>query len=384
MKDPLPYIDFYTQHNVSPVTQAISKEQEYFTQRKYLYRLLGVGETLKTKKIIEFGPGNGVNAVFTNSLCPDHYTLVDGNPLAISNTRKTLEKFYTNLANIKITQSLIQEFPHIPAYDVVLCENLIPNQLNPAEFTKMISNNAKQGGLVVFTCNDVVSNLSETLRTLVGLHLTRDIPNFKEKVSFLSDFFLVHLQSLQHVARSFEDWIIDNILNLEWSIDASLFSMSEAVDALGEQFIIYNSSPRILTDLRWYRSVFSEETLFETNALFKTAYLTQLANLLDYRMHELPHTAQLGQSLLDRGHKIRQLCRKYIRTWRPELIEQIAICLADLAAHVRPVSQLTATSLEAYAEMLKSGDYGLMGKEASLINWWGRGTQYVSFIRELV
>ena len=86
-------VDFYKTNQMSPVNQDISNLQSHFEKRELLFRHLGVPPALlEEKKIIEFGPGNGQNAVFTNSLFPKTYVFVDGNPYSLNTTKELLQK----------------------------------------------------------------------------------------------------------------------------------------------------------------------------------------------------------------------------------------------------------------------------------------------------
>ena len=80
----LSFVDFYTKHDISPVQQDISSLEKHFQRRESLYKILGIIPVfLKGKKIIEFGPGSGHNAIYTATLNPGQYVLVDGNKRGI-------------------------------------------------------------------------------------------------------------------------------------------------------------------------------------------------------------------------------------------------------------------------------------------------------------
>ena len=177
-----PYISYYKKHKISPITKTIQNKEEFFMQRCFLYRTLGIPQSLKGFDIIEFGPGNGVNAVFTNSLRPKKYVLVDGNPVGIKNLRKNLELHNTDLSHVEIHECLFQDFDHQPIYDLAICENALHGQ--EIQRVKMISENVKNGGILCITCNDAASILSETLRTLVGNIISNHIESYEKKPIF--------------------------------------------------------------------------------------------------------------------------------------------------------------------------------------------------------
>ena len=77
-KQEVPYIDFYKKHNIAPVSQDISNLEKHFARREALYRSLGLLPAyFRGKALLEFGPGCGHNALFTKSLTPGKYILVD-------------------------------------------------------------------------------------------------------------------------------------------------------------------------------------------------------------------------------------------------------------------------------------------------------------------
>ena len=89
-----PFVDFYGQHRISPVTQDISDLTGHFERRESLYRHVGIVPGLISgKSVIEFGPGSGYNSIYTSSLKPRRYVLVDGNPTGLETTRSLLEEY---------------------------------------------------------------------------------------------------------------------------------------------------------------------------------------------------------------------------------------------------------------------------------------------------
>ena len=57
------FVDFYSQHNISPVSQNIEDIELHFQRRSALFSSLGLPALLvKDSEILEFGPGSGHNA----------------------------------------------------------------------------------------------------------------------------------------------------------------------------------------------------------------------------------------------------------------------------------------------------------------------------------
>src|SRR3990167_8979012 len=300
----IPYLEFYLKHNISPVTQTIRNKKSFFIQRQYLYQSLGIAPILlRNKSILEFGPGNGVNAIFNYAFSPARYVLVDGNLLAIENIRKNFSTHFQNLDSLEVVHCLFNEYDH---------------------------------NILFITCNDAASLLSETLRSFIGLLLTRDIKDLCKKADFLTNYFCSHLSSLAHVGRSFNDWVLDNILQERYSIYAPLFSISQAVHELNGSFIFYHSSPVFHTEMRWYKSVNSDIALENMSKIIVNSYYKNMLNFLDYRINLPPHSIELGKSILRSAEKIRELCQKYHSNSENKSLLSLTVELNYLAELISP------------------------------------------------
>lgn len=371
----LPFVDFYTRYNISPVQQDISDLEKHFQRRESLYRTLGIVPAfLEGKKIIEFGPGSGHNAIYTAHLKPSQYVLVDGNKLGINDCRENLEKTNIDFSNISFVHSLFQDYVSEEKYDLVLAENCIPHQSHPLTILKHLASFVRTGGIIVITSISAGSYLSETIRRLmrdVRLHPDSDP---KDQLKELIPLIGPHLKTIQGMSRSCEDWILDNIVQPLYKV--KLFSIPEAVNALKEDFDVYGTSPRFITDWRWYKVITGEERGF--NEVAVDAYFRNNLNLLDYRYVFSPHRREFGE-------KLETMCNG---TWdfmcRLEAGEQEGwepfweLCNEIYAMINEPAPQ-TALALREAINWLKTSAEG-----ASLTYfpfWWGRGSQYVSFIR---
>ncbi|HLB41628.1 MAG TPA: methyltransferase domain-containing protein [Gammaproteobacteria bacterium] len=369
-------------NNISPVTKHIVNKQAFFLQRNYLYHSLGILPLVKGNTLLEFGPGNGVNAIYNYSLSPKKYTLVDGNPIAIKNTETNLSEYFPNLDHIEIFHSLIEDFLHHPTYDIVICENVISNQKFPSKFVQMISQNVKPNGVLVITCNDAVSLLSETLRGLVGLFISRHINSHEAKIDYLAKYFFSHLDALKVVGRDFKDWILDNVLYSEWLMDAKLFSYEEAIVSLSNEFIFYHSSPQFYNDMRWYKVVCDRDALLDTNLMAVECYYKNMINFLDYRLNLSPHSTDLGNKISELSKNIRILCGKFLHKFEEDVLNHLVDQIEALANLIKEITPRTFRSLCSYASMIRTNQFDLMTSDSDLIEWWGRGTQYMSLIKQ--
>ena len=147
-----PYLDYYRKHNISPVINKVDWNI-HFAQRAGLYHQLGVTpNSVKGRKVLEFGPGNGANAMYTMSMDPAEYVLVDANPTGIENCNANLREFYPGKKWVVI-DSMIEEFESDQQYDLVICEALLAQQICPSEMAKHCASFVNKGGIFVATCH---------------------------------------------------------------------------------------------------------------------------------------------------------------------------------------------------------------------------------------
>lgn len=373
-----PFIDFYSENQISPVTQDISDSERHFNRRSALYRHLGIPPGLiKGRSVIEFGPGSGYNSIHTSSLGPERYVLVDANPAGLESTKKLL----SNLANEKtkhlIVDSLIEEFETDERFDIVLCEGVIPLQLNPQSFLSHIAKFSRPGGLVVITCMDNVSQLSEIMRRIVGTLLVPPEAPVSEKLTLLRPIFKSHLETLSGRSRFVDDWILDVIIN-PWL--GSQLSISDAITTLDQAFDIYGVSPSFLSDWRWYKNIHGDNADYNQRAI--NAYHANLHNFIDYRFIKDARPEHINQKIQVICDRLFEFEKRFRNEQDIKELVEVQSMIARLSQLVHEFSPETALSIDDYSSALdayfNSGSLGSLGRFAPL---FGRGQQYLSFIR---
>ena len=374
-----PYLDFYGKHEVSPVANDVNMAA-HFVQRRALYYRLGIlAGCIRGRNVLEFGPGNGVNTLYTISMEPDRYVLVDANPTGIKNCKSNLNRFYPE-RNWEIIDSMIEEYNSDEKFDLVICEGLLPNQVNPGKMAKLCASFVKDGGLFISTCHDMVSTVSETLRCLPGILLISRIEDFDEKVAVLADFYEPHLAHLKSMTRTKEEWVIDNILNAEFWQDAPLFSISEAIEALDEDFVVHATSPSFLHDWSWYKSVVNVKNHF--NSAMKDAYWSTVHSFIDWRIVSPPRHEPNNRDLSELCRAIRSRVREAAED-KNKISALIESC-QKLSVYLPEEYTLTKSALsynEGMKDYLKTDKIN-PEKFSNFGAWWGRGMQYISFIKD--
>ena len=380
-----PYIDFYSEHAISPVHQAIDSDNliKHMQRRSALYRHLGIVPGLiRDKTVLEFGPGSGHNALYTNALSPNHYVLVDGNPTGL-NEAKQLLSAHGSVDHVEFVHSLIEEFTTEQRFDLVLCEALIAFQLKPVEFAKKPAQYVTSGGLFVVTCTDSVAVLADWMRRLYGAILVNSESQVDNQLNILRPFFTPHLNTLAGMSRPIDDWLLDNVIQcLSPNIGRGLFSIPEAIDSLSDDFDAYQSSPAFNTDWRWYKNIYGDE--LDYNKRFKSAYGENLHSMLDYRFNYPPRSVDLNCDLKNSCDKAFQLIHDMLRLNQvtdPERVSELRGVMFSLADHVSGFSRSTARAITEYADFLDKIDAAAEFSFSEFTSFWGRGTQYLSLIR---
>jgi SAM-dependent methyltransferase len=369
-----PFVDYYAEHDISPVRQDIRDLERHFERRASLYRLLGLGPlAVRGRRVLEFGPGSGHNALFTARLGPAYYELVDANPRGLAETAATLSGQYGETLAFTVVDSLVEDYRAEEPFDLVLAENLIPFQRHPSAFAQAIARSVAPEGMLVVTCIDAVSHLSEVARRLVARRLAPpDLP-LGERVAALRPYFAPHVATLAAMSRSLDDWILDNITH---PLIGTTFSIADALAALDGEFDIVGSSPSFMTEWRWYKELFGEARAYNTRAT--AAYAANAINFLDYRITMPPHDPAIGREI---GTTCDEVYRVMQAIEAGSAIDPVPL-FARLAGLVRPLSPLTAESIEEIVSTLSSP-----AVEASpalgFASFFGRGTQYVSFARRV-
>lgn len=368
-----PFLDAYKDLVSVPTRQDIRDLGAHFRRRSALLRTLGIVPThLEGKRIIEFGPGSGENSIFYASLKPWQYTLVDGTKSSINSLISHRKNHYPDL-DVEIIHSNFFDFTVRTQFDAVFCEGAIPTQTEPERLLNHIASFVKVGGVLVITCVDAVSFLSEAIRRLLArIHVGRtklDTSNIPQLVKF----FAKDLDALDGMSRRQEDWVFDQIVH-PWS--GPPFSIEQAIDTLKTSFSPQGTSPRFFQDWRWYKSISDSDDGF-AEAL-KQCYKTRLHSFADWRFAMPEASIEANEKLL---------------VYSQELYDtEFAIESGRLAFSAAPIIQLLERIHDECRQLHEStlGEIkkvsnvlaeNTLPSECNLSGWWGRGQQYLSLIR---
>ncbi len=371
---PRAFIDFYAGNGISPVAQDISDLARHFRRRDSLYRFLGLPPSfVRGRSVIEFGPGSGHNALFTASLGPSRYVLVDANPKGLADTRRLLGE-HGAAGPCEVVESLFEDFATDERFDLVLAEGLLSFQRAPEKLLAALARFVRPGGLLFITTMSPLSYLAEIARRLMRDALIAPDAAAAEQLAVLRPLLTPHLAHLPGRSRSIDDWLLDNVVQ---PIYGELLSVPRAIGALAGEFDLHGGSPRYFTDLRWYKDVAGEERGF--NAVGVTEYRRRAANMADFRLDLPPHEEAFGAALERDADAVWAAMQSLELDGRRDAFEDAVCGIEQISERLAAVAPDTAAALAEAAERLAAG--GPFEDMTRFPALWGRGQQYLSFIR---
>ena len=176
-------LEYYIKEGISPVHQDISNLSKHFQIRSSLYRLLGLIPSFFTgKDIIEVGPGSGHNSIYTATLLPRTYELVEPNPLALKDISKIFGDLSIKHTKPNIISKCIEDFKSDKLYDIAICEGWLGG-IHDYEKSMLIklSSFVKSGGVMLITFYSPIGGMATFLRRLLAYRLISKKDSMKKK-----------------------------------------------------------------------------------------------------------------------------------------------------------------------------------------------------------
>ena len=373
-------LNFYRANQISPVKQNIANLEVHYSRRRFLYQYLGVTPNcFHDREIIEFGPGSGHNALYNTSLHPKRYVLVDGNEVGLSECKQNFKQYFPHTQIHEFVHSRIEEFETTDRFDMVLCEGVIAHQAKPNLFLQHVASFVKKGGVVVISTSDYVSVLAEVLRRLISVKYVDLKAPLEKQWPILRKIFSPHLDSLRGMSRLYDDWIADNIV-YQW--EYNLFSIEDAILSLDDSYSILGSSPKFLTDWRWYKEVYGNEANINENTIHQ--YRQNLVNFIDYRVAHLLMSESDAQAIEEICKEIYSFMVTSTKEGSTRLYGQVARCCSSLHALIADISPITGESLlevSAFFSQPPVDHTHVNDALPTFKTWFGRGQQYLSFVK---
>jgi len=369
--------DFYAQVDIQPFRRDLSDKRKYFEQRDSLLRHLGiVPRLLKGSNILEFGPGHGENALYLLQQCPAKLVLVELSEECVEASKVILEPYKPEGSDVEYHLMNVDDYASDILFDLVIFEGVIPFEPDPAALLKHTSKYVAEGGILSITTIDSVSFLSEVLRRMIAsLAAPIDLP-FEERLEKLLPIFSPHLETLTGMTRSHEHWLIDQ-MHHPWS--GNPLSILDAAKVIDDGFDLYSSSPHFMRDWRWFRNIHGDRKYLEN---VEEQYLSNVHNLIDYRQPHPSRMAEENRKIVISCDRILQLVKAYEAKTNMDAPKDVLQEVRNIVNCFGDDAQETVASLNDYVNVLESYIAGNPHNDfGSFTNMFGRGQQYVSFIR---
>ena len=288
-------LEYYIREGISPVHQDISDLNKHFQIRASLYRLLGlIPSFCKGKDIIEVAPGSGHNSIYTATLLPRTYDLVEPNPIGCKDISKIFDNLSIQHTKPNLYQQSLDDFKSDKLYDIVITEGW-PGGFLDYEKSMLVklSSFVRPGGIMLITFFSPIGGMATYLRRLIGHRLISKKNQMKQRTAILKKAFSSHLDKLTSMSRSHEHWIQDNILNPYVCVAHNTPRL--CTEILNDKFEIYSSVPKLGTDWRWYKSLHGKQRKF--NEIFLGEYDTISHCMIDYRMDSVKRSKEKNKEL---------------------------------------------------------------------------------------
>ncbi len=374
-------LEYYIQHNISPEHQNIEDIEIHYTRRKKLYRQCGIPEiAFRDAEILEVGPGGGYNTLAFFQWNCRHVDLVEANPQGVKDMNQLFAEQGVQKEKFDIYECAIEEYTTERRYDIIIAEGFLPNIHNQNEVLNKLKELINEKGIIVITCIDKVDFFIEVMKRLVGVALAQNIPEYDDKVRYLTGIFKPQLEKLRGVSKLPEDWVKDIILNPEVNNEMEL-SLAQAIQYFGEDFEILGSSPQMFTDYSWSKDIWYD---------YKKDYLEQFEkkrlSLLMANMPEIILPLNLARGLVKNFEDIREAEAKFEASFELSKIDDIIDIMVSMNTMIQQYFDeefiKVFHEIEKILLCIRHGENVKMEDYPCFFAAFGRTQQYISFVKK--
>ena len=366
-----PFLDFYEKHKIIPTSLEITHKQKFFTQRNYLFETLGIPTRfLSGSQILELGPGTGQKAEHLLSLNPASYTAIDNNIESIKSTQDMIKRSGFS-GSATVTSADFSEYVDSNRYDLVLAELVVITQHDPLLFLDKLVKLLRPGGVLVYTCSDSISLLSEILRRAIVNKLEMVSDNLRDSADAIAKFFGPDLNSLNGMNRSHTDWAIDQIIK---PTIGPQMTIADSLQSFQNEAVFHGSSPRFVEDYRWYKD--PDSSIESLNSVAIENFWAKCHNFIDYRFNYKSLNSQVNQDIYAATNRLYSTVAE--ATWSYESEKTVTTDCQEIQSLISENCQGTNLSLAAFLKYWRTEN--IFDLEP-FRPWWGRGTQYMSVMK---
>ena len=318
------------------------------------------------------GPGSGENSIDLLSRGINSLKLSDAVPSVLQELSK---KISTEIPiSLEIHDASVP-YLNRDTFEIVICEGVIPLQINPVSFFLNVCTRVKPGGFLLITTFDSISGLSEVLRRVIATQILRHTETLgTASVEELTKFFEKDFDSLDGMTRSRDNWILDSIMN-PWI--GATFSIEDAIKASPINFRPISMTPNLHLDQNWYKNSTSNQTEKES---WVNSYRLNSHHLLDVRVEpRVPSDIKSNNRLQSICNNIFLEMQNLISNSQKVANIRYEELVLEIIDECPQVDSLTKDSLSSFIEYLKTDD------SSELLDFrffWGRGQQYLCFEKD--
>ena len=376
-------LEYYIKEGISPVHYDLSDLNKHFQIRASLYRLLGIIPSFfKEKDILEVAPGSGHNSVYTATLLPRTYDLVEPNPNGCRDILNIFKGLSIEHTKPNLFQESLDDYKSDTLYDIVITEGW-PGGFLDYEKSMLVklSSFVNPGGIMLITFFSPIGGMATYLRRLIGHRLILEKDQMEQKTAVLKKAFSSHLDKLGSMTRSHKHWIQDSILNPYICVAHNTPLL--CTEILGDEYEIYSSVPKLGTDWRWYKSLYGNQRKF--NESFLAEYDKISHCMIDYRMNGVKRPK-------DKNKKLEKLCFDFAAIVKNNenlgheaYIKKVEPFLSKIISNVKPdLPQATKKALHEVSTLLKKKVVEIddVAKMNEFSSFFGREQCYLSIMKE--
>ena len=376
-------LEYYINEGISPVHYDLSDLNKHFQIRASLYRLLGVIPSFfKGKNILEVAPGSGHNSIYTATLLPRTYDLVEPNPNGCKDILNIFESLSIEHTKPNLFQESLDDFKSNTLYDIVITEGW-PGGFLDYEKSMLVklSSFVNPGGIMLITFFSPIGGMATYLRRLIGHRLILKKDQMKQKTAILKKAFSSHLDKLTSMTRSHKHWIQDSILNPY--ICEAHNTPRLCTEILDDKFEIYSSVPKLGADWRWYKSLHGNQRKFNEN--FLAEYDTISHCMIDYRMDIVKRSKEKNKELEKLCFDFAAIVKNNENLGHDAYMKKVEPLLSKIISNIKPdLPQTTKKALHEVSTLLKKEVVEIddVAKMSEFSGFFGREQCYLSITKE--
>ena len=361
-----PFIDFYTEIGFAPTGQQTGISQKHKKNRSNLYRKLGLRSSIfKNANVLEIGAGSGENAIDILNRGVTSLTISDGAQVVLDKLKSVIKN--ETPIQFELRDSQIPSATN-DVFDIVICEGVIPLQINPVVFFQNACKRLAPGGVILITTMDSISSLSEVLRRIISLTIkAQGIVEVKN----IANFFQKDFEALEGMTRTAENWVLDSILN-PWI--GKMFSIEDALLAAPENFRPISMTPNLHLDQEWYKSPQNNST--EKNEWIRS-YQENCHQLINF------HNKSRVSAVESQNFLLLEICDLVFlemqRMTQQGFSDNEKLLISLIEKIVNEFSYIdvsTKNALKSFVNFVETRDFS---SSADFQTFWGRGQQYLCF-----